>query len=137
MKKVFLALLAFSLPIISHAATATDPRGLTRRIAPQLPPRTSTGTPGAPAAAPRVEPPIDPVKAEAAKADTDKKRLEFQTKKAEAGADYAQYDLGIRYLNGDGVEKNTDTAKKWLEKAAKNGHSGARKKLQELKDEAK
>ena len=50
---------------------------------------------------------------------------------------YVTSHLGIRYLNGDGVEKNTDTAKKWLEKAAKNGHSGARKKLQELKDEAK
>lgn len=137
MKKVFLLVVAFSLPIVSHAATATDPRGLTRRIAPQLPPRTSPGTPGAPAVVPPSDPPIDPAKAEAAKAATDKKRLEFQTKKAEAGADYAQYDLGIRYLNGDGVEKNVDTGKKWLEKAAKNGHSGAKKKLQELKDEAK
>jgi TPR repeat protein len=135
MKKVFLALLALSIPHLSRGATATDPRGLTRRIAPLLPART------APPSAPQVRtaPPaqVDPAKAAAAKDDVDKKRLEYQRKRAEAGSEFAQYDLGIRYLTGDGVEKNTNTAKMWLEKAAKNDNSAAKKKLQELKEASK
>jgi hypothetical protein len=134
MKKVFLALIAFSIPHLNYGATATDPRGLTRRIAPLLPARTA---PPAPQVAAPTAAPIDPAKAAAAKDDVDKKRLEYQRKKAEAGSEFAQYDLGIRYLTGDGVEKNTNTAKMWLEKAAKNDNGAAKKKLRELRDEAK
>jgi len=136
MKKGLLALVIFSTVTLANAASATDPRGLTKRIAPQITPQASAAKPAAPVAVPAPAP-IDPVKAEAAKQETENKRLTYQKKKAEEGADYAQYDLGIRYLNGDGVEKNADTAKQWLDKAAKNGHSGAKKKLQELKEASK
>jgi len=134
MKTGLLAVFIFSGVTLANAATATDPRGLTKRIAPQITPPATAARPAPPAVAAPVTAPIDPEKAEAAKKDTDDKRLAYQKKKAEEGADYAQYDLGIRYLNGDGVEKNAETGKQWLEKAAKNGHSGAKKKLEELKD---
>ncbi len=134
MKKGLLAVFIISGVTLANAATATDPRGLTRRIAPQITPPSTAPAPPTAAPAPA---PIDPEKAEAAKKDTEDKRLAYQKKKAEEGADYAQYDLGIRYLNGDGVEKNVETGKQWLEKAAKNGHSGAKKKLEELKDGSK
>lgn len=58
--------------------------------------------------------------------------IEFQKKRAEAGAPSAQYDLGLRYLNGDGVERNPELAQKWLHSAATNGNMQAVKKLKEL-----
>jgi TPR repeat protein len=66
--------------------------------------------------------------------DVARRTLEFQRKRAEAGASYAQFDLGVRYLKGDGVEKNMTTARGWLERAAGNGHTQARKRLQELEE---
>lgn len=73
---------------------------------------------------------------EAAKAQVARKTLEFQMKRAEAGAAHAQYDLGVRYLKGDGVEKNLDTARKWLAAAARNGNNQAVKKLEEMNPKA-
>jgi TPR repeat protein len=64
---------------------------------------------------------------------SDKKALEFQKQRAQAGSASAQYDLGMRYLNGNGVEKNLDEAKQWFEKSAAQGNSMATKKLEELK----
>jgi len=61
------------------------------------------------------------------------KTIAFQKKRAEEGAPTAQYDLGMRYLNGDGVEKNLELAQKWLQASAANGHTSAIKKLEELK----
>jgi TPR repeat protein len=39
----------------------------------------------------------------------------------------------MRYLNGDGVQKDLAAARKWLQAAATNGHTLAPKKLEELK----
>ncbi|MBM3603105.1 MAG: sel1 repeat family protein, partial [Alphaproteobacteria bacterium] len=39
-------------------------------------------------------------------------------KSAQAGDPTAQIDLGKRYASGQGIEKNRDKAKEWLEKAA-------------------
>ena len=44
---------------------------------------------------------------------------------AQNGNIEAQYDLGIRYLFGDGLEKNPATAVHWLKKAAEQGHNHA------------
>ncbi len=73
-----------------------------------------------------------PEKTKEQKAEILRKTIEFQKKKAEEGAPTAQYDLGMRYLNGDGVEKDMDLAKKWLNASATNGNSQAVKKLESL-----
>jgi len=51
---------------------------------------------------------------------------------AEAGLDLAQYNLGILYFTGQGVEQNLDAAFKWTESAAKQGHLGAQFNLATL-----
>jgi TPR repeat protein len=76
---------------------------------------------------------VDPAKAKAAKTEQDRKVLEYQKQRAESGAPSAQYDLGMRYLDGDGVEKDPELGRKWLEAAAKNGNSQAAKKLEQFK----
>jgi TPR repeat protein len=60
------------------------------------------------------------------------KTINFQTERAEAGAAESQYDLGMRYLKGDGLEKDPEKAAKWLKKAADQGHSQAKAALQTL-----
>lgn len=49
-----------------------------------------------------------------------------------SGQASAQYDYGMRFLNGDGVEKDSDEGRKWIEKAAAQKYSMAVKKLEEL-----
>lgn len=62
-----------------------------------------------------------------------RKTIEFQKQRALGGAPTAQYDLGMRYLTGDGVEKDLTLAQKWIGASATNGNSQAIKKLEELK----
>jgi hypothetical protein len=64
--------------------------------------------------------------------ETERKVLEFQMRQAERGSGYAQYELGSRYLEGRGVEKDPVKGREWLEKAAKNGNSDASRKLEDL-----
>jgi TPR repeat protein len=85
----------------------------------------------APAAATAAAP-VDPEKEKAEKAAAVKRTVEFQKKRAEAGSETAQYDLGMRYLNGDGVEQDLTLARKWLKASAEKGHKFAAKKLAEL-----
>lgn len=80
----------------------------------------------------RVITPVVPEKTPEQKAKLLQKTIEFQKKRAEAGSPTSQYDLGMRYLNGDGLEKNPELAKKWLKAAATNGNSQAVKQLEEL-----
>lgn len=54
-------------------------------------------------------------------------------KAAEQNLDIAQYNLGIMYLKGVYVEKNTDEAKRFFTLAAENGHPEAGKVLARLK----
>ena len=77
----------------------------------------------------RISPPGPPI---ASSEEVARNTLEFQKKRAEAGAAHAQFDLGIRYLNGDRVGKDLTAARKWLKAAAENGHSQAKRKLEEL-----
>jgi len=46
-------------------------------------------------------------------------------KMAEQGNGEAQLQLGLRYLNGDGIEQNPNTAVRWLERAARQGQTEA------------
>jgi TPR repeat protein len=80
----------------------------------------------------RVEPKIDPAKAAAEKEAVLKNAIEFEKGRANNGAAWAQYKLGLRYLTGDGVDKDVTTGRKWLKAAADGGDSQARAKLQLL-----
>ena len=51
---------------------------------------------------------------------------------AEAGLDLAQYNLGILYFTGQGVEQDFDAAFRWTEAAAQQGHAGAQYNLGSL-----
>ena len=82
--------------------------------------------------APQPLPPGPPI---ASKEEVARNTLEFQKKRAAAGAAHAQYDLGVRYSKGDGVDKDPKTAEKWLAAAATQGHTQALKKLEELNKE--
>lgn len=66
---------------------------------------------------------------EAQKAETEKKVIAWQMKQAEAGYPSSQFDLGLRYLTGQGVEKDVNKALSLLRKAALQGHTQAQKKL--------
>lgn len=44
----------------------------------------------------------------------------------------AQFMIGVIYMNGAGKKQNTQKAKEWFEKSAKNGHPAAKNKLREL-----
>ena len=68
----------------------------------------------------------------ATKEEQEAKIIAFQKKNAADGLPSAQFDLGMRFLTGNGVEKNPATARKWLEAAAKQGHTQAARKLEEL-----
>jgi TPR repeat protein len=63
--------------------------------------------------------------------------LAFQQQRAQESSTSAQYELGMRYLKGDGVEKDTRQARHWLELAAKGGNTEARYKLDHLDAAAK
>ena len=66
-----------------------------------------------------------------------RKTIEFQKKRAAEGSPSAQYELGLRYLNGDGVEKDEAVGLKFLEDSAKQDYTLAKKKLEELKEKKK
>jgi TPR repeat protein len=130
-------------------------RRLTRRIAPQTQPAARPAAPAkqAPAqAAPAPTPtpqsvyhapavaavpatPADPQKVAAQKSKSERDLLEWQKKRAEGGSDNAQYELGMRYLTGNGVDQDEKVGKEWIEKAAKNGNAKAAKKLEDMKSE--
>jgi len=44
----------------------------------------------------------------------------------------AQYFIGMMYHEGDGVEKNLDSAIKWWTKARRNGHVHAASRMAEI-----
>lgn len=53
------------------------------------------------------------------------------TKAAEQGHDRAQYNIGAFYCNGEGVARDLQKARQWMEKAAANGNANAKKWLQD------
>ena len=58
-----------------------------------------------------------------------KESLKWLTKSAEQGHSEAQYELGIQYLYGYGVDPNIRESTSWFQKAADNGHKIAQYKL--------
>jgi TPR repeat protein len=58
--------------------------------------------------------------------------LKFYQSKAAAGDGFAQMRLGEIYLHGEGVETNTDLARKWLSAALTNGYPQATNLLFEI-----
>lgn len=66
------------------------------------------------------------------KSELDRRVVAFQTKRAEEGSASAQYELGLRYIKGDGVEKNVSKAQRWLKAAAAGGNTQAVRKLAEM-----
>jgi TPR repeat protein len=135
--------LAAALGLASVAeAQYLAPRQYMRRLnqtpAQPQPPANSTLPPG-PTVTPAPSVPAAAVtnsaKARAEKDAATKRTVEFQRKRAEAGSTSAQYDLGMRHLTGDGVEKNLAEARKWFTAAAKQDHLWSKKKLAELEAE--
>jgi TPR repeat protein len=154
---------AFSLSFLSTNLSAQySARNLTRKIVPPPgapgtapnqqqkatpPPTPAPVTPPAPVPAqtPAVKRPtpvpvvaarpVDPEKERAAQEKADQKAVEFEKQRANQDYGWAQYALGVRYMTGKGIDKDPDQARKWLEKAAKNGESQAVKKLAELNKE--
>jgi len=127
-------------------------RRLTRKVAPQPAPTHQPVQPQpapqqAPAAAPQAvyrapatvltpSAPADPAKVAAQKSKSERDLIEWQKQRAEAGSDNAQYELGMRYLTGNGVDQDEKIGREWIKKAAKNGNAQASKKLAELSESA-
>jgi TPR repeat protein len=56
-------------------------------------------------------------------------KLKFEEEQAENGRDLYQYRMGMRYLKGDGVEKDLTKASEYLRKSAAQGNQDAAKAL--------
>jgi hypothetical protein len=59
--------------------------------------------------------------------------LSYQKEQAEKGNAESQYAVGIRYLTGNGLEKNEQLAIEWLQRASSGGNLKARAKLRDLR----
>jgi TPR repeat protein len=71
-------------------------------------------------------------KATVDKAELTRRVLEWQKQKAAEGSFVAQYDLGVRYSTGDGVERDLTKARYWLDLSAKQQYAPAIEKLKQL-----
>jgi TPR repeat protein len=136
--KTFVAAALFVCALSTYGQVGTSPRTLVRRIEPQLPPQRPAAArpvaPGAASAAAVNKAPFTAAEREekaALMSEEEKKKLQWQMDRAEKGSDNAQFELGVRYLDGKGVEKDPKKARKWLEASAKQGNADAKKKLAE------
>ena len=147
------ALSQLAILLLVNLAFVTSSHGQAtsvKRITKQLPPGSVAtqpppipATPAKPVSPPAttsartglVAVPVAPVKTktDAEKDEILKKTMESERRRAEGGSDSAQYDVGMRYFRGDGVEKNLEEAKKWLEMSAKQGNETAAKRLEDVK----
>ena len=59
--------------------------------------------------------------------------MKYLKQSAEGGYDIAQYSLGIRLLNGDGIEKDVKESIEYFEASAYQGYGSAISKLLDLK----
>jgi len=138
--KIHVLAALFITAISLQAQVGTSPRTLTKRIEPQLrpqPPAVHGTAPGAsPAAAAPKAPPTaaDLEQKQMEQSAEEKKKLQWQMERAEKGSDPAQYTIGMRYLEGKGVEKDLKKARKWLTESAKQGNADAKKALAEHPD---
>ena len=58
--------------------------------------------------------------------------VSWYKKAAQLNDFYAQYNLGLCYLDGDGVKRNERIAIKWFKKAATQGYDKASDRLLDL-----
>ncbi len=133
-------LLIASVP--SGANAQYSARQLTRKIVPQpqqqqpirpnQPVQPAPAAPTSQVARPAVAAQPESERVRANRDEAARKAVEFQKKRAEEGSPQAQYDLGVRYLKGNGVEKNDALGREWLQKSAENGSIHAQRKLDEL-----
>ena len=65
----------------------------------------------------------------------DRSTFQELLKKANLGDDVAQYNLGVCYLEGDGVPQNRSEAKRLFQKAVEQGHEDAKKALQYIEQQ--
>ena len=136
--KTLLLAASFLLTVSIHAQVGTSPRDLTKRIEPQVrrPAPAPPQRPAVSAAAVQVQAqkPLTAAEQEQKRmmdSAEEKKKLQWQMERAEKGSDTSQFALGIRYLEGKGVEKDLKKSRKWLEASAKQGNVDAKKALAE------
>jgi len=136
--KIHVLAALFITAISLQAQVGTSPRTLTKRIEPQIRPQPpsvrapSSGAAPAVAAAPKAPPTAAELEQKQMEQSAEeKKKLQWQMERAEKGSDPAQYTIGMRYLEGKGVEKDLKKARKWLTESAKQGNADAKKTLAE------
>jgi TPR repeat protein len=61
-----------------------------------------------------------------------RRTVEFQKKRAVDGSAVSQYDLGLRFLGGDGVEQNSEEGLRLLKQSAAQDYTPAKQKLAQL-----
>jgi Sel1 repeat len=76
--------------------------------------------------------PLDPEAEAKRKAELAARTLTWHREQAEQGSAYGQYQMGMHYLNGDGVPKDLQRARDWFLKSAKQGNDDAYQKLKNL-----
>ena len=59
-------------------------------------------------------------------------QVEWYREAAESGHTGAQFNLGVMYENGRGVDKDDSSAVEWYRQAAEQGHTGAQNYLDRL-----
>lgn len=126
---LFFLALGFVSPVFAQYSAGQ----LTRKVVPPRQQPSASRAPGGSTATVRPAAPANSVRIKAEQSKTEKNLVEYHKKRAEAGSDRAQYELGIRYLAGKGVDKDEKLARKWLQKSAKAGNEQAIGKLKELK----
>lgn len=134
--KVLVLVALFASAFSLQAQVGTSPRTLTRRIAPQLPPQPAVARPGGAGVAPAAAPKAPPTAAELEQqkmeqSAEEKKKIQWQMDRAEKGSDPAQFAIGMRYLEGNGVDKDLKKARKYLTESARQGNADAKKTLAE------
>jgi len=72
------------------------------------------------------------IKSQAEQEEETKRIVAFQKHCAEEGLPGFQYEWGLRCLKGNGVDQDIAEGRKWLKRAADQGHEKARKKLEDL-----
>jgi hypothetical protein len=135
--KIHVLAALFIMALSLQAQVGTSPRTLTKRIEPQIRPQPpavhATPSGAAPAAAAPKAPPTaaELEQKQMEQSAEEKKKLQWQMERAEKGSDPAQYTIGMRYLEGKGVEKDFKKARKWLTESARQGNADAKKALAE------
>jgi hypothetical protein len=105
------------MPAMALFPVGPPPVGATPNAVPSAPPKTAIAS--------QSKPSLD-------KDELEKRVVAFQKQRSEAGSDSAQYELGMRYAQGRGVEKDLGLARQWLKLSAAQGNKEAEAALAKL-----